>query len=175
MGLAASFGVLGLALGAGITTLRAPAVGPEATQIALVNDFTRAALSSQPFDVASSDRHTVKPWLTGRTTVSADIIDLAPQGFALAGGRVTVLDRMPAPTLVYRHKEHLIALTELPLDAARAAGNGQVETIDGFHVVRWSGPSLTYLAVSDSDAATLAEFVAAFRAAHATASEPTGG
>ena len=94
MALAASFGVLGLAIGAGITTLRTPAVGPEATQLALVNDFTRAALSNQPFDVASSDRHTVKPWLTGRTTVSADIVDLASQGYVLAGGRISVVDRI---------------------------------------------------------------------------------
>ena len=37
----------------------------------LVSDFARAEIAGQPFDVASSDRHTVKPWLAGRTTVSA--------------------------------------------------------------------------------------------------------
>ena len=61
----------------------------------LVSDYARAAIAGQPFDVASSDRHTVKPWLAGRTTVSADIVDLAPQGFPLAGGRVSVVDRIP--------------------------------------------------------------------------------
>ena len=80
---------------------------------------------AQPFDVASSDRHTVKPWLAARTTVSADIVDLAAQGFPLAGGRVSVVDRVPAPTLVYRHNEHIVAVTELPLDARGARGAGE--------------------------------------------------
>ena len=102
-----------------------------------MSDFARAAVAGQPFDVASSDRHTVKPWLAGRTTVSADIVDLAAQGFPLAGGRVSVVDRVPAPTLVYRHNEHVVAVTELPLDA-RGRARRRAATIDGYHVARWS-------------------------------------
>ena len=177
----AGWGALAAALLVGIVLGSAAAVGflnfnradPIAGQI--VAAHIRALMAPQPIDVASSDRHTVKPWLAGRTTVSADIVDLAPQGFTLAGGRITVVDRIPAPTLVYRHAEHLIALTELPLDTPGGPGDGNVETIDGYHVARWASPSLGFLAVSDSDAATLAEFVAAFRHAHAPASEPRGG
>ncbi len=137
----------------------------------LVSDFARAEIAGQPFDVASSDRHTVKPWLAGRTTVSADIVDLASQGFPLAGGRVAVVDRIPAPTLVYRHNEHLVAVTELPLDAQGARAGGGIETIDGYHVARWSDANLAYVAVSDMDEKTLAEFVAAFREARKPAAE----
>jgi len=77
----------------------------------LVSDFARAEIAGQPFDVASSDRHTVKPWLANRTTVSGTIVDLAPEGFPLVGGRVTIVDRVPTPTLVYRHNEHVVAVT----------------------------------------------------------------
>ena len=35
------------------------------------------------------------------------IVDLAQQGFTLEGGRVAIVDRIPAPTLVYRRREHL--------------------------------------------------------------------
>ena len=73
----------------------------------LVSDFARSQIAGQPFDVASSDRHTVKPWLAGRTTISAEIVDLAQEGFALEGGRIAVVDRVPAPTLVYRHNENI--------------------------------------------------------------------
>ena len=132
----------------------------------LVSDFARSQIAGEPFDVASSDRHTVKPWLAGRTTVSADIVDLAAQGFPLAGGRVSVVDRIPAPTLVYRHNEHLVAVTELPLDAKGARGGpGGIETIDGYHVARWRDANLAYVAVSDADETALGEFVAAFRRA----------
>ena len=139
----------------------------------LVSDFARAEIAGQPFDVASSDRHTVKPWLADRTTVSASIVDLAPEGFPLVGGRVAVIDRIPTPTLVYRHNEHLVAVTELPLDAKGARGTGGIETIDGYHVARWSDANLAYVAVSDMDENALGEFVAAFRRGGGPATEPT--
>ncbi len=170
LALAASFAVLGFAVGAGLTSLRTPNTTGSVAD-GLVSDFARAEISGQPFDVASSDRHTVKPWLAGRTTVSADIIDLASQGFPLAGGRVAVVDRIPAPTLVYRHGEHLVAVTELPLDATGARAGGGIETVDGYHVARWSDANLAYVAVSDMDERTLADFVQAFRQARNPAAE----
>ena len=169
--MAASFAVLGFAVGAGLTSLRAPAGSGDVAQH-LVSDFARAEIAGQPFDVASSDRHTVKPWLANRTTVSGTIVDLAPEGFPLVGGRVTIVDRVPTPTLVYRHNEHVVAVTELPVDAKVArGGTGGIETIDGYHVARWSDANLAYVAVSDMDEKALADFVTAFRQAQKPASE----
>jgi anti-sigma factor RsiW len=74
--LAASFAILGVAVGVGLTSLRTPNPSQDVAQ-SLVSDFARAEIAGQPYDVASSDRHTVKPWLAGRTTVSASIVDLA--------------------------------------------------------------------------------------------------
>jgi len=162
LSLAASLCVLGFAAGIALTSLRGLPPPPGA-ETALVSDFARAAIAGQPYDVASSDRHTVKPWLAGRTTVSADIVDLAAQGFPLAGGRVSVIDRIPAPTLVYRHNEHFVAVTELPAGAKPGAATVGVETIDGYHVARWSSDGLDFVAVSDADEAALGDFVAAFR------------
>ena len=171
LAMAASFAVLGFAVGAGLTSLRTPTGSSDVAQN-LVSDFARAAIAGQPFDVASSDRHTVKPWLADRTTVSASIVDLAPR-FPLVGGRVAVIDRIPTPTLVYRHNEHLVAVTELPLSAKGARETGAIETIDGYHVARWSDANLAYVAVSDMDETALGEFVAAFRRGGAPATEPT--
>jgi anti-sigma factor RsiW len=172
LAMAASFAVLGFAVGAGLTSLRTPAGSSDVAQH-LVSDFARAEIAGQPFDVASSDRHTVKPWLANRTTVSGTIVDLAPEGFPLVGGRVAIVDRVPAPTLVYRHNEHVVAVTELPVDAKGARGAGGVETIDGYHVARWSDPNLAYVAVSDMDEKALGEFVEAFRRGGGAATEPS--
>ncbi len=173
LAMAASFAVLGFAVGAGLTSLHAPAGSSDVVQH-LVSDFARAEIAGQPFDVASSDRHTVKPWLAKRTTVSGTIVDLAPEGFPLVGGRVSIVDRVPTPTLVYRHNEHVVAVTELPLDAKGVrGGRGGIETIDGYHVVRWSDANLTYVAVSDMDEKALGEFVEAFRRGGGAATEPT--
>jgi anti-sigma factor RsiW len=171
LAMAASFAVLGFAVGAGLMSLRTP-TGSGGVAQNLVSDFARAAIAGQPFDVASSDRHTVKPWLADRTTVSASIVDLAPR-FPLVGGRVAVIDRIPTPTLVYRHNEHLVAVTELPLSAKGARGTGGIETIDGYHVARWSGANLAYVAVSDMDETALGEFVEAFRRGGGPATEPS--
>ena len=170
--MAASLGVLGFAVGAGLTSLRTPAGSPDVAQH-LVSDFARAEIAGQPFDVASSDRHTVKPWLANRTTVSGAIVDLAPEGFPLIGGRVTIVDRVPTPTVVYRHNEHVVAVTELPLDAKGVrGGTGGIETIDGYHVVRWTDANLNYVAVSDMDEKALGEFVEVFRRGGGAATEP---
>ena len=170
--IAAGFAALGFAAGLGLMALRPPDAA-RAVADALVADYARAEIAGRPFDVASSDRHTVKPWLAGRTTVSADIVDLAAQGFSLAGGRVAVVDRIPAPTLVYRHNEHVIAVTELPPGAAGARATDALATIDGYHVARWADADLSYVAVSDMDERGLAAFVAAWRDARAAA--PGGG
>ena len=169
--MAASFAVLGFAVGAGLMSLRAPAGSSDVAQH-LVSDFARAEIAGQPFDVASSDRHTVKPWLANRTTVSGTIVDLASDGFPLVGGRVSIVGRVPAPTLVYRHNEHVVAVTELPVDTKGARGTGGVETIDGYHVARWADANLAYVAVSDMDEKALDEFVDAFRRGGGAATEP---
>jgi anti-sigma factor RsiW len=161
LALAASVAACGFAAGAGLIALRAPGAS-QGVAGGLVADFARAEIAGAPYDVASSDRHTVKPWLGGRTTISPNVVDLAQVGFPLAGGRVAIVDRIPAPTLVYRHNEHLVAVTELP---PGTKGNEGSETIDGYHVARWSDTNLAYVAVSDMDEKTLADFVAAFRKA----------
>ena len=170
LAMAASFAVLGFAVGAGLTSLRTPSASDVVAQ-RLVADFARAEIAGQPFDVASSDRHTVKPWLAAHATISAEIADLAQEGFTLEGGRIAVVDRVPAPTLVYRKREHLIAVTELPATMAGSRGDGAIETVDGFHVARWSDANLSYVAVSDIDENELAAFAEAFRAAQKPAGE----
>ncbi|MBV9286946.1 MAG: anti-sigma factor [Hyphomicrobiales bacterium] len=162
LALAASLAACGFVAGAGFMALRSPVMSQDGAA-GLVADFARAEIADAPYDVASSDRHTVKPWLASRTTVSPNIVELAQAGFPLAGGRVAVVDRIPAPTLVYRHNEHLVAVTELPPDAPAAKPSQGAETIDGYHVARWSDANLAYVAVSDMDEKTLADFVAAFR------------
>jgi len=126
---------------------------------ALVAGYQRAALSGQPIDVASSDRHTVKPWLTARAPLGALVLDLADDGFPLIGGRIDILDARPVPTLVYRRREHLIAVTELPL---ASAGGGGMATLDGYHIVRWRDRERAYVAISDLDADELQTFAADF-------------
>lgn len=145
------------------------AAGPKATPPeaaatqSLVDAFARSEISGQAYDIASSDRHTVKPWLAARTALGSEVIDLSDAGFPLAGGRLDIIDGAPVATLVYRHKEHWIDVTELPLGAASVASAENVATVKGFHIRRWSDGLRAYVAVSDIDDGELADFVIAFR------------
>ncbi len=139
--------------------------GPgETTADLMVGNHLRALMAPQPFDVASSDRHTVKPWFNGRIPEAPRVVDLANEGFPLAGGRIDVIGRDPVPTLVYRHRQHLISLTEVPAQALAPVAGG-AGTIAGFNTLTWTDNGVTYWAVSDTAAADLAEFEKAFRQA----------
>ncbi len=119
----------------------------------VVAGHIRSLMAPQPFDIASSDRHTVKPWFTSRLPVSPQVPDLAAQGFALLGGRVDVVGHDPVATIVYKHAAHTLSLTTLP--SGQAVSD---QTIAGYNVRSWSDADFTYVAVSDLPAADLATF-----------------
>ncbi len=125
----------------------------------VVAGHIRGLLAPQPFDVASSDRHTVKPWFTSRLPESPQVPDLAAQGFTLLGGRVDVIGHAPVATIVYKHAAHTVSLTTL-----RAGQSVSDQTVAGYNVRSWSDPDFTYVAVSDLPAADLATFERVFSA-----------
>ncbi len=125
---------------------------------ALVAGYQRAALSGQPIDVASSDRHTVKPWLAAHAPLGALVPDLSAEGYPLIGGRIEIVGGRPVPTLVYRRGGHLIAVSEFPLSQP----DGGPTTLDGYHVARWRDRERAYVAVSDIEAGELSAFITAF-------------
>jgi anti-sigma factor RsiW len=121
-------------------------------------------MAPQPTDVGSSDRHTVKPWFNERVTEAPRVVDLGNEGFPLVGGRIDVIGRIPVPTLVYRHRQHLISLMAVPNSQALATPAVQ-RTVAGYNVLTWTQDGVVYWAVSDLAAADLDTFAKAFRAA----------
>jgi anti-sigma factor (TIGR02949 family) len=113
----------------------------------LVADHTHSLMSSHLIDVVSTDQHTVKPWFAGRTDVSPEVADFAPQGYRLLGGRVEVLDHQRAAVLVYRHGAHFITVYTW---AVRAGGVPQNTMRNGYRMVFWKAGDLGYCAVSDA-------------------------
>lgn len=151
--------VAGSALTYAVRDFGGNAAEPAPAQL-LVASHLRSLMASQPFDVASSDRHTVKPWFNGKIPESPRVVDLSSQGFQLAGGRIDVIDLTPVPTLVYKRRLHVISLTALPAKL----GAAPPRAIDGYNIVDWTDGNLTYWAVSDLAAPELEEFARAFRA-----------
>jgi anti-sigma factor RsiW len=125
--------------------------------VAAVAAHVRATLSDHLIEVASSDRHTVKPWLSARLDYSPPVQDLANEGFTLIGGRLDYLDRRPVATLVYLYRKHTIDVFVRP--GTSRAPTSALRTVRGFNAVRASGPSMDWLAVSDAEPAVLSALV----------------
>ncbi len=168
--LAASL-ILGIALGAGGYGLLVSRQADDEVERAIVAGYVRGRLSGQPVDVATSDRHTVKPWLAGKIASPTTVVDLAADGFPLAGGRIDVIGATPAPTLVYRRREHQIAVTETPAPGGEVSSTPRRETRDGYSLLRWIDGERLYTAISDLPPAELDTFAAAFRRAAAAERE----
>jgi anti-sigma factor RsiW len=125
-----------------------------------VADHVRATLSNHLTDVATSDRHTVKPWLSARLDYSPPVQDLSGEGFALTGARVDYLEKRAVATLVYRYRQHVVDVFVRPgAGGAARSSHPPVSTVRGFNVVRASGAGMDWLAVSDTNAEALTAFV----------------
>ena len=73
----------------------------------------------------------------------------------------------PAPTLVYKRRQHLISLTQLRPEVVNHLATPHRKTVDGYPVVIWKDDARAYAAVSDIAPAELDAFAAAFRKATA--------
>ena len=130
----------------------------------IVAGHQRSLLAETPFDVASSDRHTVKPWFDSKLALSPQIVDLSAAGFPLAGGRIEVIGGKPVPALVYRSGNHLISVVAIPHPGARDSRTAPArKTLNGYIVLTWEGPDFTYHAISDLADDQLSEFVSRWR------------
>ncbi len=161
MALAASL-LIGVIIGGGIVAgvNFGTTSSRQATSDVVYAAHLRSLAAPQPFDIASSDRHVVKPWFNGRTAIAPATPDLASEGFPLIGGRVDIVAGVPVPVLVYRHDRHIISVTIVP----RQLGASQAEeSHDGSNIHRWNGGDLTYWAVSDLNNGDLRHFIAAFQ------------
>lgn len=128
-----------------------------------VDAHVRRLADSRPFDVASSDSHTVKPWFAGRIDFSPAVNDLGAHGFPLVGGRTDYVAGHRTAVLVYGRREHKISVfVERPGGLPPPAG-----TVNGYNVVSWRLGDLNYTAVSDVNPQELGEFKSEFMAAAA--------
>lgn len=108
--------------------------------------------SSNPVDVISTDRHTVKPWFEGKIPFTFNLPELQGSPFTLAGGKVAYLNRSPGAELIFRIRQHQISLFIFQEQAMGIVpANGQSQTAFSFNVVSWTHNGLRYFLVGDVD------------------------
>jgi len=138
--------------------------GPDqllATQ--LIGSHVRSLMANHLTDVASSDQHTVKPWLDAKLDFAPPVVDLASEGFPLIGGRLDYLDNRPVAALVYQRRKHFINVFVWPGEAA-ATRPAMAMSHQGYQLLHWADPDFNYWAVSDVSANDLQTFKQQFEA-----------
>jgi anti-sigma factor RsiW len=161
---------LGLALaavvviGLGLATILPSRTAARDQLIAgVVDRHVTAMASASPVDVVSSDRHTVKPWFTGKLPFTFNPPELAGTGYTLVGGRMVYVDGAPGAHLICDWKKHRMSILifqdqgdiERLLPSAEKAWRSRA-----FNVETWSNAGLRYFIVSDAaaeDMSNLAE------------------
>jgi len=127
----------------------------------LVASHVRSLMANHLTDVASSDQHTVKPWLDLKLDFAAPVVDLSGDGFPLIGGRLDYLDNHSVAALVYQRRKHFINLFIWPTTPADSKEQKTVER-EGYHLVHWADGDFTYWAVSDVSVGDLQTFKRSF-------------
>jgi mycothiol system anti-sigma-R factor len=155
--------MIAVAVGSGGTVLLTGERQNDVIANEVIDSHLRSLLGTHLIDVASSDKHTVKPWFAGRTDLSPPGVDLAAEGFPLIGGRLDLIQGNPVPALVYRAGKHIINVLVLP---ARPGDFGETLLRRGYTLGHWNEGDIGYWAVSDASPDEFEKFERAFRAAN---------
>lgn len=156
-GLGVAFGA-GIALAAGLAAIFVLPAGVGAMPD-VVSAHIRALQPGHLLDVASTDRHTVKPWFDGRLDYAPPVRDFTTAGFRLLGGRLDYVAGRPVAALVYGRDKHLIDVFIWP-----GAHGASERVVQGYNVIAWSQSGMSYRAVSDLNVRELDALAALLRA-----------
>jgi len=113
---------------------------------------------SQPLQVISTDRHTVKPWFQGKIPFSFNLPQGLPSDIALDGANLTYVGNQPVAQLLYSIGKHRVSVF-LRQRSGKAEANEWLAERSGFHVMGFDTDDLEVVAVSDVDRARLSDLV----------------
>jgi anti-sigma factor RsiW len=109
--------------------------------------------SSNPVDVVSSDRHTVKPWFQGKLPFSFNLPEFQGTPFVLVGGRVAYLEHAPGAHLIVDARKHhmsVLIFQDSP-QLQQVLGSGQSWAAPAsFNETTWAQDGLRFFIVSDA-------------------------
>jgi anti-sigma factor RsiW len=129
----------------------------------VVASHVRSTLGQHLVDVASSDHHTVKPFLSSKLGFSPPVDELQIPGSVFLGGRVDYLDGRPVAALVYKQGEHVVNSFVWP--SAASDGKPSFSAERGYQTAHWSHNGMAHWVISDVNRE---EFQAVVRAVQMT-------
>jgi len=125
--------------------------------------------SANPYDVVSSDRHTVKPWFQGRIPFAFNLPELAGTEFTLLGGRLVYLDQQPTAQVVVGMRQHKISVLIVQESGALASGfppSGGTDVRYSFNLETWTSRGLRFFVIGDAEKAEIQRLAQALQSAN---------
>jgi anti-sigma factor RsiW len=126
--------------------------------------------STNPVDVVSSDRHTVKPWFQGKLPFTFNLPQLESSPFKLIGGRVTYFEHNPSAQLLFEVRKHQLSvfiMQEQPGRLPFTAASSRARQLE-FNIETWSAGGLRYVVIGDSSPGDVHELSELLRGAAAS-------
>ena len=154
LGAAGGAGASALAAGFALVLMLPPSIATLTRSVA--DAHARALTSGHAIMVASSNHHTVKPWLAAHAGLSPPVTDFVGEGFTLTGGRLDEVAGRTAAVVTYAHGNHEVDLFAWP---DRGAGLPEGGMALGFRTAFWKSGDMDFAAVSDMDQASFQKFV----------------
>ena len=130
----------------------------------VANHASALAEQRRLVEIASADRHVVRPWLQGKIDFAPSVRNLAAQGYTLLGARLERIRGQRAVAIVYRVRNHVINVYAWRAHGVTAEPTA-AEHVRGFAMITWVESGLRYAAISDIETRELGEFAGLLRAA----------
>ena len=124
-----------------------------------------ALASASPYDVVSTDRHTVKPWFEGRIPFSFNVPELAGTSYTLLGAKLIYLDQQPAAQLIVGLRQHKISVLILQQSPALHLPDGPASR-NAFAEDTWQSHGLRFIVIGDIPATDIAALSQTFKDAN---------
>jgi anti-sigma factor RsiW len=158
-----------LLLAVGLFTTMRLRQGSQQRLISELTDLHVIALAgSNPVDVVSTDRHTVKPWFQGRIPFTFNLPDLSKSDYQLLGGRVVYLEQTPGAQLIFQLRKHDISVFVFPERTLPSGGAFETDQRLSFHLQSWAQGGLRYFVVGDVSADDVGRLAALLRSAESS-------
>jgi anti-sigma factor RsiW len=113
-----------------------------------VSAHIRSLMADHLTDLASAERHLVKPWLSNRLDFAPPVRDLSSHGFHLIGGRLDYLNGKGVAAIIYQHRQHVINVFVWPA-AAESSVAVKHAAERGYNTLRFGAGGMSYTLVSD--------------------------
>jgi anti-sigma factor RsiW len=114
--------------------------------------------SANPYDVVSSDRHTVKPWFQGRIPFAFNLPEFAGTEFTLLGGRLVYLHQQPAAQILVGLRQHKISVLIVQESGGLGGAfpfSGGADVRDSFNSQTWTSHGLRFFVIGDAEKAEI--------------------